>query len=79
MHRYVPLLKIEGTAVLDRHALVVANDDDFDLGEFPAGRIVGKGAKSQHFSHSARRCNDADMPGLAMAHPLSPASGERGG
>ncbi len=39
--------KIEGIAVVDRHTLVVANDNDFDVGDFPEGRNVGKAAKSE--------------------------------
>jgi hypothetical protein len=46
--------KIEGIAVLDRHTLAIANDNDFDIGEFPAGKNVGKGTKSQLFYIAVR-------------------------
>jgi hypothetical protein len=40
--------KIEGIAILDRSTLVIANDNDFDIGLFDAhGNNVGKGLKSQ--------------------------------
>ncbi|GIW09189.1 MAG: hypothetical protein KatS3mg061_0246 [Dehalococcoidia bacterium] len=40
--------KIEGVAVVDAQTLAIANDNDFDIGEFDAaGNNQGKGVKSQ--------------------------------
>jgi hypothetical protein len=40
--------KIEGVALLDESTVVIANDNDFDIGEFDAdGNNVGDGTKSQ--------------------------------
>ncbi len=40
--------KIEGIAVLDRNTLVIANDNDFDIGDFdPSGNNKGAGSKSR--------------------------------
>lgn len=40
--------KIEGVAVLDRNTVVIANDNDFDIGDFDqSGNNKGTGAKSR--------------------------------
>jgi hypothetical protein len=40
--------KIEGVAVVDAQTLAIANDNDFDIGEFDAaGNNQGRGAKTQ--------------------------------
>jgi len=40
--------KIEGIAVLDRNTIAIANDNDFDIGDFgPDGNNKGTGAKSR--------------------------------
>ena len=40
--------KIEGVVIIDKNTIAIANDNDFDIGDFDAqGNNVGKGAKSK--------------------------------